>query len=176
MDNSPQGDNISEAQFEKLFSDHYEDLCKSTYAIVNDPDTAKDIVQDVFLRIWRQRGNINPGDSFKAYLHRSCINQGLNYIKTYKRKIRREHLYVDRGEGISREPEAERKLIADDLSQRINTCISKLPPACKEVFLLSRYEEMSYKEIAQFLDISVNTVEKHIGKALKALRAVLKDQ
>ena len=176
MDNSSQSDKISEEQFEKLFSDHYEDLCKSTFSIVNDPDTAKDIVQDVFLRIWRQRNNIAPGGTSKSYLYRSCINQALNYIKTYKRKIHREHLYVDRGEGTSREPEAEKKLIADELSQRINACINELPPVCKEVFLLSRYEEMSYKEIAQFLDISVNTVEKHIGKALKALRAVLRER
>jgi RNA polymerase sigma-70 factor (ECF subfamily) len=62
----------------------------------------------------------------------------------------------------------------NETSRNIESAIDQLPPACRQAFLLSRYEEKSYKEIAEILHISVNTVEKHIGKALKKLREVLK--
>lgn len=174
MDSSNRDEIISVEQFEQLFLDHYEYLCKKTYAFTNDPDAAKDIVQDVFLRIWRQRTHISMHENFKAYLHRSCINQALNYIKFFKRKTERETRYLEEAQKKTTAPEAENQLIADEVSNQINQCINDLSPVCREVFLLSRYEQMSYKEIAANLNISVNTVEKHIGKALKSLRACLK--
>lgn len=176
MDPSRQDEIISEEQFEQLFLDHYEYLCQKTYAFTNDPNAAKDIVQDVFLRIWRQRAHISPGGNFKSYLHRSCINQALNYIKSYKRKTERETRYLEERTKENTDPEAENQLIADEVSDQINRCINDLSPACREAFLLSRYEQMSYKEIAAKLNISVNTVEKHVGKALKSLRLALKQK
>ena len=176
MDSSNKDEIISEEQFKRLFLDHYEYLCKKTYAFTNDPDAAKDIVQDVFLRIWRKRLHILLDEDFKAYLRRSCINQALNYLKSYKRKTERETRYMEEGEKKTTDPTAENQLIAEEVSNQINQCINDMSPACRDVFLLSRYEQMSYKKIAAKLEISVNTVEKHIGKALKILRVALKQK
>jgi len=165
--------NLTEEQFEQLFSEYYEYLCRKTLALLHDPETTKDIVQDVFLRIWRQRALIDPGTDIKAYLGRSCINQALNYLRTHKRTRRRETLYVARFQNDHIEADAESQLELGELADKITSGILALSPARREAFLLSRYAHMSYSEIAQKMGISISTVEKHMGKALQSLKVIL---
>jgi RNA polymerase sigma-70 factor, ECF subfamily len=156
---------------ESVFRQWYPSLCHSTYRIVKDKDKAEDIVQDVFVKMWENRKEIEINISVKSYLFRSCINTALNEIARQKNAIHvssENELIIDSqntGDNIEQQ----------DLQHRIDEGLNLLPPACKSVFILSRFEEMSYKEIAQTLDVSIKTVENQMGKALKILREHLKD-
>ena len=144
-----------EKALEYIYDNYYEMMCNLVYRIIKDSAVSEDIVQDVFLEIWRKRDEIFINSSIEAYLRRSCRNKTLNYI---------------RSNNVHWEDESEQYLAADELQYKINKVISNLPEKCRLVFALSRFEEMSYSDISKELDISVKTVENHISKALKVLR------
>jgi len=176
------GKNIKVNNFENLYFEYYAYLCRSIYRFVKDEEITKDIVQDVFLKYWQKfpaspagRHELRINESPKAYLKRACINQALNYLKETNRRKDRESNYFEethQSADISERPDM--KYSEDETSINIRQAIDQLPPACRNSFLLSRHEQKSYKEIANLLDISVNTVEKHIGKALNILRKILR--
>ena len=161
----------SDEDFESVFRQWYPSLCHTTYRIIKDKDKAEDIVQDVFVKVWENRKTIEITISIKSYLFRSCINTALNETsrqKKYTHVPAEDDLIIasqNTGDNIEQE----------DLQQKIDEGLNLLPPACKSVFILSRFEEMSYKEIAETLEISIKTVENQMGKALKILREHLKD-
>jgi len=169
------GKNDTAAEFERLYFDNYTYLCQSTYRFVKDENITKDIVQDVFLKYWQKKDELRITESPIAYLRKACINQALNYLKEKERRENREIAFAsDNKKGDSSPDRPDIQYEATEISITIQLAIDRLPPACKNAFLLSRYEEKSYKEIATLLDISINTVEKHVGKALMILRKVLK--
>ena len=150
---------------EQLFRTHYAALCRAVYRIVRDQDTAEDIVQDVFLKVWRGQ-TLAADQPAKAYLFRAAINTALNFLEKNRRNVAWDDTLAER----SGENHTEEALDYQETSQRISQALDRLPPKCKVVFSLSRFEDMSYAEIAQHLDISVKAVEKHMGKALKIMR------
>jgi RNA polymerase sigma-70 factor (ECF subfamily) len=156
---------------EYVFRQWYPSLCHATYRIIKDKDKAEDIVQDVFVKMWENRKTIDITISIKSYLFRSCINTALNEASKQKKYT---HVPAE-DELIKASQNTEDNMEREDLQHKIDEGINLLPPACKSVFMLSRFEEMSYKEIAQTLDISIKTVENQMGKALKILREHLKD-
>lgn len=163
-------------EFERLYFENYTYLCQSIYRFVRDEEITKDIVQDVFLKYWQKINELQIHKSPKAYLKRACINQALNYLKETDRRKNRESNYAEeitQTRNFAERPDV--KLISGETSSNINSTIENLPQACRATFLLSRYEQKSYKEIAKLMNISVNTVEKHIGKALKVLRESIKN-
>jgi len=138
----------------ELYSDYYEYLVKSVYRMVPDQSTAEDLVQEVFFEIWKKRERLEFRTSVGAYLRRAVTNRALNYIRAKKMDF-----------------EGEDAAEIDDLQQLINDSIDLLPEKCRAVFAMSRFEEMKYAEIAESLGISIKTVENHISKALKLLKA-----
>jgi RNA polymerase sigma-70 factor (ECF subfamily) len=161
--------------FKRLYFEYYAVLCRSVYRFVKDEEATKDIVQDVFIKYWKRLGEMQVLESEIAYLRKSCINAALNYLKEKERRDQREsHFAKEIDDSGDRSERPDMKYSLNETSRNIESAIDQLPPACRQAFLLSRYEEKSYKEIAEILHISVNTVEKHIGKALKKLREVLK--
>lgn len=157
-------------EFENLYRANFSRLCAKAYNITLDKKAAEDIVQDAFITLWRQQAA--PHIEFKeAYLYRTVINGSLNYIKRNKRLLR-----LPDEPRLTADQTPLDKLQLNELEEKIQETITSLPPVCREVFLLSRYEEMSYKEIASFLSISVNTVEKHMVKALQTLRTAVSEQ
>lgn len=160
----------------KLYFEHYSMLCKVVYRFVNNRDAAKDIVQEAFIRYWKRLEKIHIHESEVAYLRKACINGALNYVKENDRRKQRQNIFARESERQSDE-RPDHQYSAEETSHLIETVIDQLPAACRHVFLLSRYEEKSNKEIGEMLNISVSTVEKHIGKALKVLRkAIEKNQ
>jgi len=153
-----------------LFDKYYTYLCRTLIRIIPDENTTEDLVQDVFLEFWRKRDIININTSLKAYLRRAARNKALNFIRD--RKIRWED-EDKHPESESTMVSATQKLEAEELQKLINKSIDELPERCRLVFTLSRYEEMTYKEIANELNISIKTVENQISKALKLLRVAL---
>lgn len=162
----------SEKAIDILFRQYYRFICKAVYKILPDSTLVEDISQEVFYELWRKRQQLNINTSLKAYLHRAARNKALNYIRDQKIIF----------EGEEKQPvlantsaSINQLLEAEELQQAIDAAIDTLPERCRIVFVLSRFEDMSYKEIATQLGISIKTVENQISKALKQLRVVLKD-
>ncbi len=138
--------------------------------MVQDREVAKDIVQEVFIRFWNRRDSLPPDLVLKAYLYRSTINAALNHLKKTN-KIEQTSLADD--EEIAGPEIAENALYLSDLQTTIDATIDRLPPVCRTVFMLSRFDEMTNSQIAGHLQISLKAVEKHLTKALKLLRSAL---
>ncbi|HSI91575.1 MAG TPA: RNA polymerase sigma-70 factor [Adhaeribacter sp.] len=154
-----------------LFRKYYAGLCKSLYKILRDATLAEDIVQEVFLKVWEMRENLTMDEGMQSYLYRSCYNTALNFLKQQK-----QHTDVDVLEpSLAGSETAEKHLSFLETEAEILKAIEALPPKTRLVFTLSRFEELSYKEIADRLGISVKSVEKHMGIALQRLRENLKE-
>lgn len=162
-----------ESAFEKLFKIFYKSLCSYAFGILKDGDQAEEVVQDVLFKIWQSRNELNLGTSIRAYLYRSVHNRCLNVIRHEKVKQEYQSYAVEVNKNAYES--ASSRLSYNELSSKINEGLSLLPPACREVFRLSRMEGLSYKEIAGVLEISVKTVENQMGKALKLMRNHLSD-
>lgn len=158
-----------EAFLESLFHTYYKILCRFSFRIVHDKDKAEDVVQTCFVNLWQKKDSINIQSSFKSYLYRSVYNRSINEY-TRSRKIIQEDISVlnEVSSSVSEDPEL--LLQAKETQQKIDQAISFMPDGCRTIFLLSREEQLSYKEIAETLGISVKTVENQMGKALRILR------
>jgi len=162
---------LNKTLFEQLFREHFNPMCHFVMTYVSDHDAAQEIVQDVFINLWQKRETITSTLTLKSYLFTSAKNRSLNYIRDQK-KFRSYVLDI--------EAELEETVVEDifaeqETADKINAALEKLPAKCRQVFELSRYDELKYKEIADKLGISQKTVEIHISKALKVLREELKD-
>lgn len=154
--------------YEQLFKKYYAPLCGFAMKYVRDQEASQDIVQDVFYKLWNKRENMKRDVEIKPYLYVATKNTSLNYLKTSARNIDVEEETF--GNYFVEHRTAEDEIEFDDMKARLQETIAALPPKCREVFVLSRYEDMSYKEIAAHLGISVKTVENQMGKALRRLR------
>ncbi len=162
-----------ELVFENIFKNYYERLCNYANTIINDMDEAEEMVQSTFLEIWEKHEAIEIHTSMKSYLYRAVHNHCLNRLKHYK--VRREH-----NEELKHQTEygiesASQNLIGSELEQQIELAIGSMPPQCSKIFKLSRFENLTYAEIAENLKLSVKTVDNQMGKALRILREKLKD-
>ena len=151
----------------------YTPLCNYAFSILKDDEEAEDIVQKTFCMLWDKRETIEIKTSVKSYLYRIIHNECLNKIR--QNKIRAEHNQVYVSEKDTSTNDVEGAFIGNELKQRISVAIDKLPPRCREVFVKSRMEQLMYSEIAAEMNISVNTVENQMAKALRILRQNLKD-
>ena len=163
---------FNKSEFEKLFKSHYSYLCNFAQQYVNDMDTAQDICQKVFITLWEKRANLDPKQSIKSYLFTAVKNRCLNHIRDHK-KYRSRVLDLDCGD-IDIAAAAVELDDAQALKEKIEQILNSLPEKCKMVFEMSRYQGMKYREIAEELDIAQKTVEAHMSKAMKILRAELK--
>lgn len=160
----------SKPAFEQLFNLHYSNLQRFLWGYVKSSHVAEELVQDVFLKVWENRSTLNPDKNIKTYIYKIGRNLAIDYIRHKK---------------IEQEWEKEKKtlysisLLRQDLGEKkshktilkeVKKAIEKLPERRRQVFILSRFDGMTYKEIANVLEISVNTVETHIYRSLKTLR------
>jgi RNA polymerase sigma-70 factor (ECF subfamily) len=159
--------------FETLFKQWYEPLCRYAHSMLHDMDEAEDMAQKMFCKLWDQREKMEIHTSIKSYLYRMVHNACLNRIK--QRQMQSEHHEQIAYSSITTESHVEHVVAHKELSRQIEIAIAELPERCREVFLLSRMQHLSYIQIAQKMQISPNTVETQIVKALKMLRIKLKD-
>lgn len=164
----------SELAFEYIFKKYYRALCIYSQKYVGEPQAAEDVVSRVFARLWKNRKKISISRSIHSYLFQSVYHESLNYLNSFSRRQQPTdsiHLYLkDRGQ----ETGFLSKIYADEFREKINRAIDNLPDRCREIFQMSRNEELPHKEIAVRMNISVRTVENQIGIALEKLRKVLK--
>ncbi|MDP4210626.1 MAG: RNA polymerase sigma-70 factor [Bacteroidota bacterium] len=172
--------NGEEKAFEQLFKQHFVGLCLFAEHFVHDTHTAEEIVEDFFCEFWENCTNLTITDSIKGYLYRSIYNNSMKYLR--HKKVEQKYITAQQAKYNEKElselslhsyPIAN--LIIQELESKIETEINKLPPQCKDIFCMSRYENLSYSEIAEKTGLSVNTVKTQISRALKKLRDELQD-
>ncbi|MCS2891879.1 RNA polymerase sigma-70 factor [Parabacteroides faecis] len=162
--------------FERLFFEHYKPLVAYAFGIINERQSAEDVVQDVFTSVWFRRGKIDLV-YIRAYLYKSVYHKSLSFLETRKNQQEMGHPDIIEdylASFVSRHDQSD-DLFAKDLMQEIDRLIESLPEQNRRVFKLSRESNLSNKEIASLLEISEKAVEKHITKALSALRSRLKE-
>lgn len=164
---------ISLSEFENVFRSHYEDLCAIANRYLEDLDAAEEIVQSVFVKFWEGRKDIQIQSSIKGYLVTAVRNNCLNQLKHIN--IREEFKAHNQREIDSNHIMVDEEVEATELEEKIRASINELPEARKKIFMLSRYEGLKYKEIAEKMGISIKTVENQMGSAIKQLRTDLAD-
>lgn len=130
-------------------------------------------MQTVFIGFWEKRENIQVDTSLKAYLYRSVRNAALNEIKRLKVRQLHANAILAEGEPLSHAP--DQYAIKEELEIKIQEALQALPEQCRLIFKMSRFEDLKYQEIADQLNLSIKTVENQMGKALKIMRAQLKE-
>lgn len=153
---------------ELLFKQYYKQLVRFAREIVKSNDQAEDMVQEVFVKIWEKRNQLSDSVQLKPYLYVAVKNHCLNQLKLNERKYWMEDEMED--DIRLSTPDATGQLDAKQLQSKIEQAIEALPPKCGLIFKMSRFEEKSYKEIAEALELSIKTVENQMGKALAILR------
>jgi RNA polymerase sigma-70 factor (ECF subfamily) len=159
-------------QFKTVFHTYYNSLCNYAFTFVKNEDASEDIVQEVFMKIWEGRRDLLMEDSVRYYLFTAVRNNSITWLRQKKNSA----ITAWDGEEIFNEPAPERNREEPDQRLMLQSAIGRLPPKCREVFLLSRLSGLTYKEIAASLGISVKTVENQLGKALKIIRVFLKEK
>ena len=160
----------SERAMELMFRQYYVFVCQSVARIIPHGQVAEDIAQDVFHDLWKKRDSIDINSSLIAYLRRAGVNKALNFIRDRKIKWDDEPALENM---VSKAPNTWQNIEGQELKELIDRTIDGLPERCRLVFTLSRFEDMTYKEIAGHLDISIKTVENQMSKALRILKVVL---
>ena len=159
--------NDPEKAMQYLFQKYYSQMCDVVFRVLQDRFATEDVVQEVFMEVWRKRDEISFSTSIAGYLKRSCVNRSLNHLRKNKIAFDDENALKFQ----YTEAHIENRIESEDLLDIIDQSIDSLPNRCKTVFMLSRFENMSYKEIGDALEISVKTVENQIAKALKVLKS-----
>lgn len=157
------------AAFDLVYRAYSKRLYRFVYGIIKTEIDAEEIVQEVFVKIWESHEKIDNFALFDSYLFTIAYNSTISLI----RKKLSEKKYIQYIKSLQIPPQQKSAEINSDfeiLSEKVNGLIGKLPPRQKEVFMLHRENELTYRQIAEKLDISVNTVENHMSKALKFLR------
>jgi RNA polymerase sigma-70 factor (family 1) len=161
-----------QAAFTSLYRRYWESLFVTTVKVIGSKEDAADIVQEVFISLWNRRRDLSLTSTLAAYLQTSVKYKAIHYIE--KNITRRNYLKtLGDLEAASPAPSAEVMLQAKELGTLIRSVISNMPPKMREVYQLSRQEQLSHKEIATRLGISEETVKKHIQHALQLLKTTL---
>lgn len=150
-----------------LFDANYQMVCSTIHRFIRDHSLTEDLAQEVFVRFWEKRARINITSSAEAYLRRMAVNEALGYLRRHKNRFTEEitpNIAGGTDDGV------EQQFLHTELENKITDAIDELPPRCRAVFKLSRFEDMTYQQIADQMDISIKTVENQMSKALKYLR------
>jgi len=157
-----------ESALTELYNTYWRALYISSYNLLKDKELCEDIIQDIFLGIWKNRKSLNINVSFKSYLYASVRYQVFKKFRTSEKTLRLGLFESLNQRMHSGTPEI--KLMHKELVQQVDEIVESLPEKCKKVYKLSRIEELSHKEISDLLNISTKTVENHITKALRILK------
>jgi len=155
----------SEKHFKMLFDAYWDKLHALANNTLDRPEDAEDVVQEIFIDIWNRRSSLQV-DDINAYLY-GCVRFGI--AKKLKKTI--SHRTEEIFDHIRDHTDLESNIEWQDLLDFVAGRIEELPDRCREIFKLSRYEQLSNKEIAEKLNLSTSTVENQINKALKILKA-----
>lgn len=162
-----------EVAFRRVYGGFYKRLFQFAQAIVKTRESAEEIVEDVFVRIWQHRASLPSIQNLRVYLYTATKNTALNYLSRMARESIAEpfdHIHIELGgSGVT----PEEILITAEMYRKLQQAVEALPPRCKMIFKLVREDGLRYKEIAEILNISVNTIDVHMAIAVKRIAAAL---
>jgi len=153
----------------RLYDLYYQPLCLYAVRYVTSVPIAEEVVSDVMYKIWQNRHNQYRPETFKEYLYTATRNTALNYLKQSAHRNELNDHWVEEIRYNLIEESPLDKMISDEKISKINKIIDSLPEHCRNVFIMSRIEDMTYNEIAEKTGISLNTVKYHIKTALQKL-------
>ena len=157
--------------FREIFVFYYDSLCRFSELLVKDSVIAEECVQTVFMHIWEKRDHIKFEKKVKSYLFRSVYNQSINMIK--RREVERKSIEILKLIPPDQNQDIIAEIAAHDLEKLLHKKLNEMPPKVREVFELSRFEGLKYKEISQKLNVPIKTIEGRMTKALVFLRLSL---
>lgn len=165
--------NGDEQAFEWLFRQYYEKLCQWAYHYLRDLDSSEEVVQDLYYNLWRNRASMEFHVSVKSYLYKAVSNNCKMLIRKKGRRSAIEADLASQNPGSITEP--GELLEVKEIREVVNKTLEELPEKPAQIFRMSRYEGLKYREIAEKLSISIKTVEANMGKALKIFRKNLQE-
>jgi RNA polymerase sigma-70 factor (ECF subfamily) len=163
---------LDRSTFKQFFETHYSPLCNLAYRIIGDIDKSEDIVQDVFVKVWNNREELDKDRNIKSLIYTMVKNHSLEVLRRDGIGLRVVRI-ISKVEEDSQSNIQEEEIENYKLLDKIYVSIRQLPPKCGEVFTLSKVNGLTYTQIAERMNISVKTVESHMGKALKLLREMI---
>lgn len=154
--------------FETLYVRYKNKLQSFCMYILKSPTVAQDVVQEVFIKVWSMRNNISADKSFSNYIYTLAKNQSLNELRSAKRKEVMENILIRREEASEAE-NSETKLIIKEYQALLEAAINDLTEHKRKIYVMSRNEGKSHKEIAEIMQISPHTVQSHISDSLRMI-------
>lgn len=160
--------------FRQLFRLYYEPMCQYATRFVHSLEVAEEIVADVFVKLWRNRGQIQLYASFQSYCYRAVKNQSLDYLKSNTGRHAMHSELTDDYQAMTTASESpEQAIIRQEFDTMLDNAIAQLPRQGQLIYRMSRDQGLKYREIAGQLGISVRTVETHMGRSCQTLRTQL---
>jgi RNA polymerase sigma-70 factor (ECF subfamily) len=171
-----------EDAFESLVNRHQTSILNLIYRFIGDRTQAKDLAQEVFIKVWQSAQNYEPKAKFTTWIYRITANLCFNELKSARRKkwfrfLRPDANYETRTEEDlpDRSPSAEDLILARERSHQISDALQSLPENQRMAMILKRYDDLSYEEIARVLGCSVSAVESLLVRAKRTLKEKLKN-
>ncbi|MDP3914145.1 MAG: RNA polymerase sigma-70 factor [Bacteroidota bacterium] len=158
--------------FKYFFDRYYDDLCNFVHIYLHDQALSEEIVQDIFVYFWENKEKLQINTSVKSFLFSASKFKSLNLLrdtKTQKRIVEK----IGKTEPLITSEEEDSYIDTNEFKKILDAAVDQLAPKCREIFLLSKFEDLSNREIAEKLGISVKTVENQMTIALKKLREYL---
>ncbi len=154
--------------FDALYKKYSRMLYKFGFSILKSREETENLIQDVFLNLWENRHKVEKDSSVKSYVFTIAYNSAISVIR---KKVRESQFieYLKSIQEVNGEA-ADVKIEYDELKNKLDNIIQTLPPRQKEVYMLHRVEGLKYSEIAKRLNISENTIENHMSRAIKTIR------
>ncbi|UOB17137.1 RNA polymerase sigma-70 factor [Abyssalbus ytuae] len=170
--------NINEVEFDTIFNLYYDKLLFIAKNYISRPEDAEEIVQDVFIKLWKKKKDLNININLNGYLFKMTKNACLDHLRKKSRQLQKHGHYEQIENWLNYNALSDNnasEIIQKELASQIIEAINILPEKCKHVFIKSRIEGLAHKDISEQLQISIKTVENHIGKALKHMRFHLQE-
>ncbi len=161
--------NLNKVEFEKIFKEYFNPLVNFIYRYLNDYEQSREIVQVAFTKLWNNREKLNINTSFKSYIYSTTKNTMIDYIR--KNKYHSKSIELDHNLEI--EDSCEEEFDTYLVRNIVETSLNKLKPRTKEIFILNKFEGLTYEEIAQYLGVSKRAVEDNMAKTLVFLKEEL---
>jgi RNA polymerase sigma-70 factor (family 1) len=153
--------------FRRLFEAMYPELMRFALYYVKARETAEEIIQDVFLKIWQMRATLLTILNFRAYIFTTTRNQCLNHLQKKSQSVQTQFDSESELDAVGTDDNPQQALELADMQQRIKVAVDALPPQCRLIFQLVKEQGFSYREVADLLTLSPRTVETQVGIALK---------
>ncbi|MEO8960271.1 MAG: RNA polymerase sigma-70 factor [Ginsengibacter sp.] len=162
----------SDEAFTSLYRRYWEELFVTAAKALRDKEGAEDVIQDVFLSVWNRRNELKIEGSLAAYLHTSVRYKAIQYIE--KNITRRDYLALLADVSVNfLPPKAVVNLQVKELEQIIESAVKNMPPKMQQAYRLSRQQHLSHKEVAEQMNVSAETVKKHVQHALRLIKSAL---